>query len=440
MDNHPIPQNVTSFQFKLLGEMTIKQFGYVAGGVILAWIFFTLPVFFLIKFPLSFLFFSLGISLAFFPFEGRPLDLMFSAYIKALFTPNQYVFQKSYQDFALLSPLPIAASPQASAQPKTGVNIQDYLKQIQRPPQDIFDEKETAFFDTIAANFSSPLQKVPFYASATSPLADKPQYASQSSIVQPSQPKSHPMTIASSLPQTPRIPTIKQQGPIDQAGKDAQKLIDKELEELHTHTKKTHGESQLEKELERLKQELEQTKMQQQGHQEIYQKALAFEKQLTEVLAEKKQLEEQLLKLNQQMTMRQRVFTPSMGQTQQETKNVRKISKSLGAKTGAPLTPDVSNLISGVIKDSRGNILPNILIEIKDKSANPVRAFKTNSLGQFASATPLASGSYTIEFEDPQGNHKFDAVSLTLADEIIQPLEIISTDAREELRKDLFGV
>ena len=45
MDNHPIPQDVTGFQFRLIGDMTIKQFAYLAGGMILAWIFLASPLF-----------------------------------------------------------------------------------------------------------------------------------------------------------------------------------------------------------------------------------------------------------------------------------------------------------------------------------------------------------------------------------------------------------
>lgn len=71
--------------------------------------------------------------------------------------------------------------------------------------------------------------------------------------------------------------------------------------------------------------------------------------------------------------------------------------------TSAPFMPaDIPNLIGGVVKDPRGNILPNILVEVRDKDANPVRAFKTNLLGQFTSATPLSNGTYSVHLEDPK--------------------------------------
>lgn len=100
--------------------------------------------------------------------------------------------------------------------------------------------------------------------------------------------------------------------------------------------------------------------------------------------------------------------------------------------------PEVPNLIAGVIKDPRGNILPNILVEVKDKDDNPIRAFKTNALGQFASATPLLNGTYTITFEDPKKTQLFDTIELLVNGNLIPPMEITSIDEREELRKSLF--
>ena len=55
MDNHPIPQDITGFQFKLIGDMTIKQFAYVAGGVIAGWFIYILPVLSLIRIPVALL-------------------------------------------------------------------------------------------------------------------------------------------------------------------------------------------------------------------------------------------------------------------------------------------------------------------------------------------------------------------------------------------------
>ena len=52
MEQHPIPQQISSYQFKLVGDMTLKQFFQVAGGVVISLIFYSLPLHGLIKWPL----------------------------------------------------------------------------------------------------------------------------------------------------------------------------------------------------------------------------------------------------------------------------------------------------------------------------------------------------------------------------------------------------
>jgi hypothetical protein len=104
MDQHPIPQDVTGFQFKLIGSMTVKQFGYVAVGVISAIILYYLPW----KGPLALvskiIFIPIlgasGVVLAFVPIEGRPIDVMVTNFMKGLFSPNQYIYRKVGRRFS----------------------------------------------------------------------------------------------------------------------------------------------------------------------------------------------------------------------------------------------------------------------------------------------------------------------------------------------------
>ena len=97
------------------------------------------------------------------------------------------------------------------------------------------------------------------------------------------------------------------------------------------------------------------------------------------------------------------------------------------------------NVVSGQIKDSRGNMLSGILVEVLDQDNESVRAFRTNTLGQFVSATQLPDGKYTITFEDPKKVHRFSNVNLEVNGTVLPPLNIVSIDDREVLRKSLFG-
>jgi len=113
MENHPIPQDITGFQFKLIGNMTIKQFAYLAAGVILAWISYVLPVFILIKLPFAFCLPAPG-SFCFLPFEGRPLDVMITNFLRQFFNPTQYVYQKIGGQLYIPVPVTHQASQAAS--------------------------------------------------------------------------------------------------------------------------------------------------------------------------------------------------------------------------------------------------------------------------------------------------------------------------------------
>ena len=70
MEQHPIPQQVSSYQFKLVGDMTLKQFFQLAGGFLVGLIFYSLPIIGIVKWPFAILSVILGAGLAFVPLEG----------------------------------------------------------------------------------------------------------------------------------------------------------------------------------------------------------------------------------------------------------------------------------------------------------------------------------------------------------------------------------
>lgn len=95
MQQHPIPQNVTQYQFRLVGDMTLKQFLELALGIVLAYLFFASNLIFIFKWPLVILSLLLGVGLAFFPIEDRPLDQWIVNFIKAIYAPTRFTWQKT---------------------------------------------------------------------------------------------------------------------------------------------------------------------------------------------------------------------------------------------------------------------------------------------------------------------------------------------------------
>jgi hypothetical protein len=79
-----------------------------------------------------------------------------------------------------------------------------------------------------------------------------------------------------------------------------------------------------------------------------------------------------------------------------------------------------------MVLDKEGKIIDNAIIEVRDKNGTPVRATKTNRLGQFFSTTPLKNGVYEVEIETP--NHTFDIIKLKLVGKTVDPLKIQATN------------
>jgi hypothetical protein len=396
MDQHPIPQDVTGFQFKLIGTMTVKQFGYVAIGAILAAITWYLPFQGLWSFVTKFTFvpfFGLsGVIIAFVPIEGRPIDIMAKNFFHTLTSPNQYRYIKkgrkfSFTQVSYAKKIDLATK---NAQKTTGsTNAQENIKKEQlraflahsQNSKTNLDKKEDAFLNTITTT-----QIIPTRINTI--------------------PKPTPKNITQT--KTENLATQETKLQQELAAAKQQEAIQKNTAEVNT----------------------------------AHQKVLELQKQIQDTHAQKEQLEQELLKLKNQLSAQKPTVSPATLTQQvphQDAKHVRNIPQNMTKNAGLSQVSDTPNVIVGIVKDARGNILPNILVEVKDKDGNPVRAFKTNPLGQFISATPLTNNTYTIELEDPKKQHAFDAIQIIASGQIMLPIEIISHDAREELRKALFN-
>ncbi len=372
MDNHPIPQDITGFQFKLIGAMTVRQFVYLAAGSVVGALFlFIFPIPFIIGLIIAVISFSIGASFAFVPIGGRPMDTMIRNLFKALFAPTEYVYKKAGGDLSTTgTPATTEAQKRTETQSESSVNSVD--KSV---PSVITGEFEASIAST------PPVQSIPSQTSATTEEQSSPLNTQNPTSVPPVD--NSVGSVVTSLPPLPPPPVQTIPVTNDSSTADLQKL-------------------------------------------------------LLETKGQKEALENELIVLKQKLEgQKQKKFTP--GTVTSQTQNVRKVPQGLEKTAGVLSTPMEPNLISGIIKDPRGNPLQNILVEVKDSQENPVRAFKTNGLGQFASATSLSNGKYVLIFEDPEGHHKFDAVEIEANGGPLPPLEIISVDPREELRRELFN-
>lgn len=168
MEQHAIPQNVSSYQFKLVGDMTLKQFFQVAGGILAGIIFYSSPLMGIIKWPLAFLSVLLGIGLAFLPLEERPLEKWIFAFFRVIYAPTIFFWQKTstpqkffqdenpadsslQQDAALKNYL-------SSANPTSGASVN-------------LERAEQGFLSKLAGLFSGIVSAAPTLQAAPAPVA-----------------------------------------------------------------------------------------------------------------------------------------------------------------------------------------------------------------------------------------------------------------------------
>jgi hypothetical protein len=404
MEQHPVPQNVTTFQFRLIGDMTLKQFGYLVGGAIVAYIMYKLPLPFFFTWPLAVASAIAGVGLAFVPIEERPMDVWVLSFIKSIYNPTQYVWKKQ----AAAEPAPTAApvpTPQPSADSAPPTRRGDILQNI--------------FVPGPPANGPSPTTPSVFTISAPK----KSMIDRLSGLWAPKPRTAPPVAMHATIPA--RQMDFSPPPIVKPAPNVAKELADTQQKE-----------SALEDKLKKLTSELE-------GKNAAESRVMELQAQLTELLTEQEKMMSELAKLRSQSGAP--IPEPDTATTTQTPKmpTIQIIAPGRAANVGLPRLTTFPNIVTGIVKDKDKNLLPGVLVTVKDKEGVPLRALKTNRLGQFAASTQLPNGVYFVETEDPRLRYTFDRAQITLNGSFVPALEIFAKTEKEitraKLEKELFG-
>lgn len=479
MEQHPIPQNITGFEFKLIGEMTVKQFAYLVVCVILAYIVWVIPLYAILKWPLIFILVLLGIGLAFVPVQGRPLDKWLMNFIKALFAPSQYIFHKegTEPDFFAVTTTTVKATQAA----KPSIQDQSQTRLHQLLSQTVPNSQPSQVSESVAklAAYDDLFKEVP----QQSPPAEKetPKEELKESPTQSAAQSPTPSTQVQNEVQVPitpihaelvaPTPSTSPTPPIHEHVSflmDENKKLRKELEVIKAHVL---GQKEANSSIPSptpeatattsVSAQIQPSPAASPVSQPV--EPVVHTESITATTPAQKPIEEHLPSptipsARPFVASVQPLHTPTATQPVEIQKPAvpAKVAKTAAAysplKGSAPLEikpPSFPNIISGIVKNEDGEGLPSIIVEVKDAQDIPVRAFKTNAKGQFAAATALTNGTYTIEVEDPRNFHTFDKTTITVDGTILSPVTIVgkgqkdapqSADpARNQLHAALFG-
>lgn len=364
MEQHPVPQQISSYHFRLVGDMTIKQFLELAGGIVIAWIVYSLPLPALMRWPVVLFSVLSGIALAFLPFEGRPLDKWFFSFMKAIYSPTNFIWKKTPIIPAYFEIRPkIKKSKFKPEEEVDRKKLKEYLETLpDLGPQNQLDSKETEFISNIMKMYME---------------------------VQP--------TTASNITKRKeefdeRLPSIK-----------VRKLRTPPIDPRAI----MRGEVILPKPRSRKPKKISIPK----------QRLIEVDELLKPLTAHEKPEDQNKKK---QITLDDQIDPIKIPQKPQEDK------PSTQATTDTtlpfPTPPTQPNVLVGMVVDKKGNIIENAIITIKDEKGNIARAQKTNKIGQFFIATPLDNNKYLIEVEIE--GHSFDIINIELKGEPVPPVEI----------------
>jgi hypothetical protein len=174
MEQHPVPSQISAYEFRLVGDMTLKQFAQVAAGVIIALVFYASGLPFYLKWPGIIVSGVMGTLMAFVPLQERPLQTWILAFFKAVYSPTQFLWQKKAKtpEFLILKPAPAISRKEvpigtAAAQQK----LAEYLASLPSQPSPL-DQQENQRLKQLGAYFTSA-QLPPTFTPTIKPLPEK---------------------------------------------------------------------------------------------------------------------------------------------------------------------------------------------------------------------------------------------------------------------------
>ncbi len=352
MNPHPIPQNVTSFQFRLIGDMTLKQFLYLASGSGIAYLIFVLfaarhPY---AAWPLIIISALLGAAFAFMPIGSRPLDHWLKAFLKSIYSPTKRVWKKNGQTY-----------------------------------------KDNPLFNS----------RLVMYLSSFQPTTPEQPRTTQNTTVSDTQKVRNPDLPATPVPSASspaKLPTTADLGKTVDLARQAQNLQIRII--------------QTERALSQIKTEAQQPTPIPVDYSGQVNKVMADLQSLVSQASQTREQLDQLTKAaeKEKLMPKEKIKVTIPPKTQQ---------------TQVALTT-FPNVLNGIVKANTGDYLEAVVAVIYDKEGLPVRALRTNKLGQFSGSTPLPNGTYTLELE--KDGYAFDVLQIELGGEVLPPLMITAKE------------
>ena len=183
MEQHPIPRQITTFEFKLIGFLTIKQFIYLVVSIPIGLlIIYTFPIP-ILNFFLGIIVVLIGVAFAFVPINDRPMEIWIRNLIKRLTSPTQYFFKKQNPAIYFLKNLVFTDDPhRVMSHIDSQQKLSKYLSN--KTPADNQNKKQE-ISNLFSDSFSSLLGKKTLRTNNSSPITNNQSPIIQTSVKTP---------------------------------------------------------------------------------------------------------------------------------------------------------------------------------------------------------------------------------------------------------------
>jgi len=467
MKQHSVPENIMEVEFKLFGSLSAKQFGYIIFGGCIGLFFFyffkSLNSIFL-GWIFAFLCVILGISLALIRINEQPFEVWLGNFIAAMFSSQKRVWRKDKKIPPVLEKdlVPVSQNVKNTI---PAVTVQRQSNPLINKG-DAFDGRNVKMDQSTV----TPTQQVSYNPNQNQ-LAGK-QVQGDTQYVQGAAQKY--ITITSN--QTPNRPvnlpntnlqrnsnlnipaqqnasvnantTIQQQPNISNTQSNTQTHLnkasqyndivpDKSSTIQNINTDKTGANLpqnsvsassiNLQDENKALREKIaEFTEEKQKTQQELSSSKSTIkgmQDQNVQILEQMKSIQNELNILKEKREFQK---------NKEDLKDKTLVSGPLSEDSGI-LSPKVykgpslskkPNVISGIVKSKDGKLLPGVVVIVKNDKSQPVRAMKTNSLGQFVTTTALENGVYIIELS--KNEYTFGRFEINLTGDALLTYEFTS--------------
>lgn len=363
-EQHPVPQQISSYSFKLVGEMTLKQFFEIAGGAVVALIIYSLPILGLVKWPLVIMSALSGAAFAFLPIQDRPLEQWLSAFFRSIYSPTVYIWKRSTQPHIYFQP---EGTPQPQVAPAQV--LAQVAKMPEKPSEPEYitqlDKTEEAMLDQINALMAQ--------AENQQAQTTKPVPIVQTQIAQP-------------VVQQVQAPTQQVVQAYVPTGSNGSVTVNTTPQVVVQTTASTPKPAPL------IVPRVDNVELNKKGYQQ------------------------------EEQHVTQKVEASDVKQVLSTSKDGDVVKAQFSIDAAPPVPPEQPNILVGQVMDSEGKIIEGAILEIKDNQGRPVRALKTNRAGHFMIVTQLPDGDYEIIAE--KEGFKFQPIEVSTKGEIVAPIAI----------------